>query len=105
MEISKSSPAQKGIPVAYVVRAKAIQCEDCDVWYHSSCMNIGPKTYSDLGKSSVVWICHTCGIPNVATCTFVDLESFSASNPFDELSVFNSDFSENAHTELHQLET
>ena len=61
-------------------------------------MNIGPRTYSDLGKSSVVWICHTCGIPKVATCTFVDLEIFSTSNLFDELSVFNSNFSENAHT-------
>ena len=28
----------------------------------------------------------------------MDLELFSTSNPFDELSVFNNDFSENAHT-------
>jgi hypothetical protein len=30
--------------------AKAVQCEDCDVWFHSACLNIGPKTYRDLGK-------------------------------------------------------
>ena len=82
-------------------RAKAIQCEDCEVWYHSNCMNIGPKTYSDLGRSSVVWLCNTCGIPNVATCTLLDLDSFSNSNPFDELAGIDSegiDYSQQTHT-------
>ena len=75
-------------------KAKAIQCEDCEVWYHSNCANIGPKTYSYLGRSSVVWICNTCRIPNEATCTFLDLDSFSSSNPFGELS----EYSEQTHT-------
>ena len=54
--------------------------------FHSACLNIGPKTYRDLGRDSVVWLCNTCGLPNVATSTFIDLDSYHTTNPFDELS-------------------
>ena len=44
----------------------AAQCDECDVWYHISCYDIGDKTYSALGKSNVSWVCWKCGTQNLS---------------------------------------
>ena len=36
-----------------------IQYDDCDCWYHTSCINIGNNTYNILSKSNI-WICAKC---------------------------------------------
>ena len=37
-----------------------IQCDDCDCWYHTSCINIGNNTYIILSKSNISCICAKC---------------------------------------------
>jgi len=34
-----------------------IKCDDCDCWYHTSCINMGNNTYNILSKSNIAWIC------------------------------------------------
>lgn len=39
---------------------KAILCDVCEVWYHIDCHNIQSTDYSNLGHTSVEWLCANC---------------------------------------------
>ena len=69
--------------------AKAIQCDGCDIWFHSKCANIGPDSFSRLSKSNVSWICIQCGIANVSSHHSVDLQEYSSHNVYSVLSDLN----------------
>ncbi len=64
---------------------RAVQCDNCDIWYHIECQAINTKTYDDFNKteSSVdstldqvsqaktpVWICCDCGGVNYSLYAF-----------------------------------
>ena len=42
---------------------KGIQCDHCDLWYHTKCCSIGDEMYQILANSSCTWICVDCGLP------------------------------------------
>lgn len=71
--------------------AKAIQCDGCNVWYHSKCANIGPRTYSLLSRSSLnlSWVCIQCGIPNTSSHHSADITDYSTDNKYSTLSNTN----------------
>ena len=82
--------------------AKAIQCDGCDIWYHSKCTNISPKTFSLLRQSSLTWICAKCGIPNVSSCHSFDLGEHSSVNLYVNLPRADTELSLN--TSGHKLQ-
>ena len=45
---------------------KGIQCDHCDLWYHTKCCSIGDEMYNILANSSCVWLCPlvSCGLPS-----------------------------------------
>ena len=67
----------------------AVQCDGCDVWYHTKCMSMKPEVYKAL--KNVSWYCTSCGLPNFSSGLFsseYDTLSFdSMHNPF---SILNS---------------
>ena len=49
---------------------RAVQCDECDGWYHVQCMSMESIVYEGLGGSNVSWICCNCGIANFSTSLF-----------------------------------
>ena len=42
---------------------RAIQCDQCDRWFHAKCLHMSQEEYSRLGEPSLTWYCHTCLLP------------------------------------------
>ena len=65
----------------------AVQCDGCDVWYHTRCMTMNSQIYAAL--KNISWYCFSCGLPNFNSSLFQsehNSQSFdSISNPFDTL--------------------
>ena len=43
---------------------KGLQCDSCDLWYHTNCCRVNDIVYNALANSSCSWICCGCGLPN-----------------------------------------
>ena len=63
---------------------QAIQCDECDCWYHGNCMDVNSVVYQALGNSNISWICVSCGVPNFSTSLFSQW-SVNLSNTFSSL--------------------
>ena len=59
----------------------AMQCDECDHWYHTACMQMNDT--SQLKSHSVLWFCSCCGLPNYSNCLFSS--NISISNPYSVL--------------------
>ncbi|PFX13965.1 putative RNA-directed DNA polymerase from transposon X-element [Stylophora pistillata] len=61
---------------------RGIQCDLCDLWYHTKCCAIGDDSYCILANSSCSWLCVSCGFPSFSNSlseTDFDLQnSFSS---------------------------
>ena len=64
---------------------RAIQCDECDKWYHTSCMGINTINYEVMGNANISRICCNCGVPNCSTSLFSQW-SLETSNSFSSLS-------------------
>ena len=43
---------------------KAVQCDGCDKWHHTKCMNMGSDEYQSLAiNESSSWMCFSCLFP------------------------------------------
>ena len=42
----------------------AVCCDNCSMWFHCSCIDIGKSEYSRLTHSSVNWACYRCCMQN-----------------------------------------
>ena len=42
---------------------KAIQCDECDAWYHAKCMGMSNTEYANLCSPSTTWSCTNCLFP------------------------------------------
>jgi hypothetical protein len=61
---------------------KAMECEDCLIWYHNKCMDMNDYNYEvHVQHNSYVWVCYKCGVPNFTNSSFFC--HFEVSNPFD----------------------
>ena len=69
---------------------RAVQCDECNGWYHAHCMDMNSSMYEALGGSNVSWICCNCGLPNVST-SFLSQWSINLSNSFASLETLDSD--------------
>ena len=52
---------------------EGVACDQCDVWYHRSCMDLCSKDYSLLSRSKEQWLCCRCDTINVSSFTFWQL--------------------------------
>ena len=57
----------------------AVQCDNCDGWYHKRCMNMSIAIYQALEHSNTSWLCCTCGVPNFSSSFFTQ-DSFSTNS-------------------------
>ena len=66
---------------------KAIQCDDCDVWFHAKCTGVNKTEYANLSaRSNTNWTCMNCLFPNYDLNNESSEESVRASlttNSFD----------------------
>jgi hypothetical protein len=63
--------------------AKALQCDGCDIWYHTKCSSVPPHIYKALQGNNLSWICFQCGLPNFSTTFFETEERIEISNKFN----------------------
>ena len=49
---------------------KGLQCDSCDLWYHTNCCRVNDIVYNALANSSCSWICCGCGLPNFSSSLF-----------------------------------
>lgn len=64
---------------------RGVQCDICDIWYHTRCMLMSPDRYEGLATLSAVWICSSCGVPNFSS-TLLDADNnMELSNSFSSL--------------------
>ena len=63
---------------------KALCCDECNIWYHQSCLGLGIQKLNHSSNASLSWICCKCDTPNISSFTFhsYDLE---CSNQFINL--------------------
>ncbi|KAL8612269.1 hypothetical protein ACOMHN_038181 [Nucella lapillus] len=65
-----------------------VACDNCDVWYHTSCISMCSSDYALLQRSNVQWICPKCDSINCDSFTFHSYE-LSCSNYYNPLSEDN----------------
>ena len=51
-------------------KQRAIQCDSCDQWYHSTCLHMNTPVYIALENKDVSWHCSQCGMPQFSSCLF-----------------------------------
>ncbi len=68
----------------------AVQCDECDEWYHANCMNMNTLVYEALGNSKVSWLCCNCHMPNFSS-TFSTGDQIDLSNSFSSLASVDAD--------------
>lgn len=83
-------PYQPKFPCVICTRAakwnqRAVCCDQCEGWYHVSCMNMNTIVYESLANSSVTWVCCQCGMPNFSDSMFSNSD-IALSNSFSSLS-------------------
>ena len=47
-----------------------LQCDSCDLWYHTNCCRVNDIVYNALANSYCSWICCECGLPNFSSSLF-----------------------------------
>ncbi len=62
----------------------AVQCDNCDQWFHAACEEIPLYIFQCLQSSNAVWDCLLCGLPNLSSGLFSN--PTSQSNQFSILS-------------------
>ena len=63
----------------------AVQCDNCDHWYHVPCMNMNPEVYEAVAEhSSLTWICCNCGLPSFSS-SFFSTTPVNVANSFSSL--------------------
>ena len=78
---------------------KGVQCDSCDLWFHTSCCRISDSSYCRLANSTCIWICPNCGLHNLASFSaFSGSDStLNASNSFQPLLYEYDSIANNVH--------
>ncbi|CAG2210856.1 unnamed protein product [Mytilus edulis] len=64
---------------------RAIQCDDCNVWFHLKCIDLPLNEYELLGSTTDSWFCKICYLPDFSDSYFIDFNEESNA-PNDSLS-------------------
>ena len=70
---------------------KAIACDGCGEWYHSSCAFVSSYNYEILANTSLTWCCFSCGLPNFSSGLFDNSTLPHSFNIFNTLNNSDSD--------------
>ena len=85
---------------------KGLQCDSCDLWYHTNCCRVNDIVYNALAKSPFSWICCGCGLPNFASSLFdtfdISMQNYYHSLPSSPTSSAMSPTCDNG-TDLSQM--
>ncbi len=63
---------------------KALACDNCDQWFHASCMSINSSSYEALSNTSAPWFCTTCNSPNHSTNILYESTMSSSESEFSQ---------------------
>ena len=66
-------------------KQKAIQCDNCEGWYHTDCANMNSCVYEALANADISWICCQCGMPNFSSNLFASTLDMTTTNSFSSL--------------------
>ena len=67
----------------------AVQCDDCDGWYHKKCMDLNTLVYQALNGTDVSWHCVQCGLPQFNSSFFSSLSSLDTSSNSNNSNLTN----------------
>ena len=72
------------LPVSWSCRG--VDCDDCKIWYHKSCIELCTTDYDLLGSSSVQWLCCRCDSLNCGCFSFhsYELETTNMFSPITD---------------------
>ena len=88
---------------------EGVCCDNCSVWFHCSCADIGKSEYSRLNQSSQNWDCFRCCSRNSSTVPYsynVEVSNnFSALEGLSEDCVFSPPTNYPTHTTRHSSPT
>ena len=71
---------------------KAMKYEDCFMWYHVKCANMGDNMYQiHMHHNSYTWVCFKCGLPSFTNLSL--FTTFIVSNSFQLLADLPNDSS------------
>ena len=69
---------------------KALQCDNCEMWYHKTCVSICTENYENLENNSKTYLCCRCNHPNYISD--ISSRSIPTENSFEPLmNATNSD--------------
>ena len=57
-----------------------ICCDQCDMWYHKSCLGMTSAEFSELADTSTQWSCFKCGTTNLDSFTYHSFSSDKSSS-------------------------
>ena len=43
---------------------RAVQCDECDCWFHAKCINMNHREYLDISDLAAYWSCMDCLFPD-----------------------------------------
>ena len=49
---------------------KGIECEKCELWYHTRCIGMSDLVYQYLGCHEDLWFCFRCSLPQLSDSYF-----------------------------------
>ena len=63
----------------------AICCDNCDIWFHRSCIDMGQDAFNSLANKSVSWSCYRCHSQNYSVIFHSSEVGVESSNRFSPL--------------------
>ena len=54
----------------YQASRKCVQCDNCDLWFHASCVGISDSQYEKISDLNSNWFCLSCSAPSEQPAPF-----------------------------------
>ena len=61
-----------------------LQCDDCNIWTHRTCLSMDKNKYMRLADSDEFWFCRNCTLPNFTDSFFSCNNSISGDSSFGQ---------------------
>ena len=67
---------------------KGIQCDGCDLWLHTKCIEMPDESYFQLAESEQDWHCQRCLLPQFTDSFFLPIPDIAGDGNLSTESVF-----------------